>query len=368
MKQLNHENRPMASADSVARKSLRSKRSSMVAAISVSVMLLGGGYAVAETPSKLQQLGRLIGAGWGDGYHACKCSGNRPCADLPPRPYCYGNCDGQCGQTRCDECGGFSSGFLGNVNETGLLLKARAHTTCNNTQCQTPHCNLDIRGQVNETGLALKVPGRPQYSTAPCTLPPCRPRLRIPSIRQPECDASCDVGPHVENWSAAENPESLNLESSDLESSDLESLNFESSDLESLNSEFTHPAQQTMPVRVLESPVVEVPADSAMNQTKPHLAPPTRLPNVTMPAAEPEKRMAVSILAPPEPTPEPAKQIRRPVRIAQGNIKSKSTIRIAISQPLDSKVKINHFADEVADVAPEAKPAPRSPQRLPLIR
>ena len=353
MKQLNHDNRPMASADSVARKSQRSKRSSIVATISVSVMLLGGGYAAAETPSKLQQLGRLVGAGWGDGYHACKCSGNRPFADLPPRPYCYGNCDGQCGQTQCDDCGGSNSGFLGNVNETGLVLKARAHAACNNTQCQTPHCNLDIRGQVNETGLALKVPGRPQYGTAPCKLPPCRPRLRIPSVRQPECDASCDVGPNVENWSAAATPESLNFESSNLEPS---------------NSESTYPAQQTMPARVLESPVIEVPADSAMNQTKPHLAPATRLPKVTVPAAEPEKRMAVSILAPPEPTPEPAKQIRRPVRIAQGNVKPKSTVRIAISQPLASNVKINHFAEEAADIAPEAKPAPRSPQRLPLIR
>ncbi len=32
----------------------------------------------------LQRLGRCLGVGWGDGYHACDSSGCRPGADLPP--------------------------------------------------------------------------------------------------------------------------------------------------------------------------------------------------------------------------------------------------------------------------------------------
>ena len=35
----------------------------------------------------IQRLGRHCGFGWGDGYHACKDSGFRPGADLPPRSY-----------------------------------------------------------------------------------------------------------------------------------------------------------------------------------------------------------------------------------------------------------------------------------------
>lgn len=35
----------------------------------------------------IQRLGRCLGVGWGDGYHACASSGCRPGADLPPRSY-----------------------------------------------------------------------------------------------------------------------------------------------------------------------------------------------------------------------------------------------------------------------------------------
>ena len=41
--------------------------------------------AEAERPKPLDRAGRLFGAGWGDGYHACESSGIRPLADLPPR-------------------------------------------------------------------------------------------------------------------------------------------------------------------------------------------------------------------------------------------------------------------------------------------
>jgi len=37
--------------------------------------------------SRIQQLGRWCGWGWGDGYHACHNSSCRPLADLPPRAF-----------------------------------------------------------------------------------------------------------------------------------------------------------------------------------------------------------------------------------------------------------------------------------------
>lgn len=33
----------------------------------------------------VERVGRLLGAGWGDGYHACDCSRARPLANLPPK-------------------------------------------------------------------------------------------------------------------------------------------------------------------------------------------------------------------------------------------------------------------------------------------
>ncbi len=41
----------------------------------------------AEITTPINQLGRIVGAGWGDGYHACQTSGLRLGADLPPRSY-----------------------------------------------------------------------------------------------------------------------------------------------------------------------------------------------------------------------------------------------------------------------------------------
>lgn len=41
----------------------------------------------AEVSTHVNRLGRLVGAGWGDGYHACASSGRQWGADLPPRSY-----------------------------------------------------------------------------------------------------------------------------------------------------------------------------------------------------------------------------------------------------------------------------------------
>ncbi len=46
-----------------------------------------GAVAVAQHPEPMTKLGRITGAGYGDGYHACKSSGHRLLADLPPTSY-----------------------------------------------------------------------------------------------------------------------------------------------------------------------------------------------------------------------------------------------------------------------------------------
>ncbi len=386
--------------------SLRRKPKSILAAIWVSAILVGGGSALAEMPSTLQQLGRIVGAGWGDGYHACKCSEGGLCADFPPRPYCQGNCDGQCGQNGCNGCGDiipcdsvpcdsrrgslkmpglFGHGILGNVNETGLALKAGSqpacrNVPCNDLHCKSPGCKLKLKGNVNETGLAIKAAGGPRCSNSSCDLPPRRHLFHAPVVHPPVCDTACDVN----DGTTREFPVNHDGSGGSIE--------------------------HTLPHPVTDSPFIEIPADSAMNQAHPHLAPKLLVEELAPPVVKSEKRVAVSVLAAPQPSPEPVVEVRRPVRIAQGKVKPRSApstassptsvaspatvsspataskpapasspattsspalaskLRIAISDPLPSNVQINRFAEAASDVPAETKPVARSPQRLPMVR
>lgn len=57
--------------------------------------------AHADHPATMQRLGRLLGVGWGDGYHVCRDGGFRPGADLPSHGY-----PDQFGHASCrDGCG-----------------------------------------------------------------------------------------------------------------------------------------------------------------------------------------------------------------------------------------------------------------------
>ncbi len=113
--------------------------------------------AHAEIPNKLQQLGRACGVGWGDGYHACRCSGFRPGADLPPEPYCYGNCrNGLCGS---GHCGSGHCRLCGPVYEFGAVIGAQAKARpCNCSQCSgatylhhavTPQGDTQVDSQID---------------------------------------------------------------------------------------------------------------------------------------------------------------------------------------------------------------------------
>lgn len=55
--------------------------------LAVAAALLVPSVTVAELTTHIDRAGRLVGAGWGDGYHACESSGIRWGADLPPRSY-----------------------------------------------------------------------------------------------------------------------------------------------------------------------------------------------------------------------------------------------------------------------------------------
>lgn len=63
-------------------------------AVAAAAVVAASGSATsfaAEVHGSVNQLGRLFGAGWGDGYHACESSGFRLGADLPPKSYSQRN-------------------------------------------------------------------------------------------------------------------------------------------------------------------------------------------------------------------------------------------------------------------------------------
>ncbi|WP_182865083.1 hypothetical protein [Stieleria mannarensis] len=82
------------------------KRLATSAALALATWTLSAGIhsipdARADHPATLQRVGRLLGVGWGDGYHVCRDGGCRPGADLPPHGF-----PDQFGHKKCaDRCG-----------------------------------------------------------------------------------------------------------------------------------------------------------------------------------------------------------------------------------------------------------------------
>lgn len=62
---------------------------SLLAALLTFTLLTPPHSATAEIGVACDRFGRLVGVGWGDGYHACESSGLRIGADLPPRSYAH---------------------------------------------------------------------------------------------------------------------------------------------------------------------------------------------------------------------------------------------------------------------------------------
>ena len=79
----------------------------------------------ADSPSSLQRLGRWMGFGWGDGYHACADGGVRPGADLPPKDYPEE-------MSRTSKC---SRGDCGTVYPASAALYPQRRSTCVTGNC-----------------------------------------------------------------------------------------------------------------------------------------------------------------------------------------------------------------------------------------
>ncbi|QDV82410.1 hypothetical protein [Stieleria magnilauensis] len=89
------------------RRVTRRKRLATAAAVTLAALGLAAAdqtlpEAHADHPATMQRLGRLLGVGWGDGYHVCRDGGFRPGADLPPHGYPdqfgHASCRDGCGQ------------------------------------------------------------------------------------------------------------------------------------------------------------------------------------------------------------------------------------------------------------------------------
>ena len=121
-----------------------SKRFTFKRAISgaIAATVIGcGSFAFADTPQPVQRLGRLVGAGWGDGYHACDSSGIRPCADLPPKSY-YQRFEQSCSTSRNTKIRSAAGNALGGA--IGKLYGAssvRATAGCDGGGCDNASCD-----------------------------------------------------------------------------------------------------------------------------------------------------------------------------------------------------------------------------------
>ncbi|OYP36862.1 hypothetical protein [Rhodopirellula sp. MGV] len=88
--------------------------------------------AFADGPSHVRQLGRLLGVGWGDGYHACSNGECRPGADLPPHGFAARHIDCDSSAASCEPCNGiYPPGF-------GLPAKKHHANNCDTGACRVP--------------------------------------------------------------------------------------------------------------------------------------------------------------------------------------------------------------------------------------
>ena len=97
--------------------------------------------ATADYRSSIQHVGRLLGVGWGDGYHVCRDGGFRPGADLPPKGF-----PDQFGPPK--KRVGFGGG--GEIYPPGTGL-ARAHTAANSQSCDSGNCDYSPVGNSSYT-------------------------------------------------------------------------------------------------------------------------------------------------------------------------------------------------------------------------
>ncbi|WP_197169047.1 hypothetical protein [Novipirellula galeiformis] len=339
---MNPDNRAVTFVTALPTRSVHASSVTIFAAMFAVCVLGGAGTAEADVPNPLQQFGRMVGAGWGDGYHACKCSGFRPLADLPPRPYCYGDCGAPCSHAtagQCSDCQTGGIGACGQVCETGLTLRANA-----SQQCRPKGPSLGTRFRLGmftdvcETGLAIKAPGVPFAMPTPCDLPPVQ-RPIVPQLATPlHCDATCDVNPTLSHQS----PHGGGYPAPSL----------------------SRPMQNIPQPPTSPAAAVEIPADSAMNQTLPlQKQTPSSLRD-PVPTLASEPRIAVTELGPPQ----AQRANRHPVRIAQGNHTSTLPKRVEVTDAIPADSQGSDSATLSLGKQNHPTSEDRRPSRLPTIR
>tara|TARA_R110002049_G_scaffold305056_3_gene501110 strand:- start:68724 stop:69962 length:1239 start_codon:yes stop_codon:yes gene_type:complete len=136
--------------------------------------------APADSPEPLQRLGRFVGAGWGDGYHACESSGFRPVSNLPPRSFYqqFGNTNGCQGGTCAGEKG----------CATAIAAFYSHSGDCDGNSCDQNGCD------------ALGCDVMPMHSTSPASVQASPAVIQPWSMPQPPVDAT-----PIE-WETAQSP------------------------------------------------------------------------------------------------------------------------------------------------------------------
>ena len=93
----------------------------------------------AGKPFSLQRWGRLIGMGWGDGYHACRDGGFRPGADLPPQGY-YEQFGPKQQKQACAACNNIYGSQYG-LAVTHSCDEGNCDASCDNGACDNGACD-----------------------------------------------------------------------------------------------------------------------------------------------------------------------------------------------------------------------------------
>ncbi len=169
-------------------------RKTLIATTFVASTLVYAPTGEAGGIEPVQRLGRLLGVGWGDGYHSCADSGFRPGANMPPRSYhkqfnhqpscggfgLNGTVDGHtfydhfdsasrcqsCRGAGCQRCGTARQEMQGGYHSNGAASRTSQSYRAASS-CQDGGCDSIYGGQLTETPMELpQAPFAPRVETS----------------------------------------------------------------------------------------------------------------------------------------------------------------------------------------------------------
>ncbi|MGB7342647.1 MAG: hypothetical protein WBD20_00390 [Pirellulaceae bacterium] len=153
----------------------------------------------------LQRIGRTLGCGWGDGYHACQDSGFRPGADLPPRSYSKQFGGGCLPGSPC--AGSWSPAGPGSYyDQFDAQFRGRSvgcgGVGCDNPGCDAPGCDSARKGNVDYSRSQTYVVGGPGHASSQCDSPGNWGSGNCDASNGgPGCDGqSCDSANFASTW------------------------------------------------------------------------------------------------------------------------------------------------------------------------